>query len=360
MKRVTKAPGIRRRGNRWEVYVRVAGELHRTSFPLTASTAEMLDWQERQRAKKASEPAGGLAAEVNRYLLTVRHMPTFSERQRHLELWVAVLGPERDPHTITTAEIDATLSAWRTAGKAPTTVRHRRTALLHLFNRLYGKGKDNPVKASWRPADPKPEPRAIPPAVLKQILRAITGPKTRARLRVIAATGLPHKQVMAIEPHDIDWQRSRVRITARHKGAGAAGRWLPMNRHARFAFRAMARVEAFGAFSTGAMRITWRRALKRLGLPLSIRPYDLRHTAGTLLYQATGDLATVARLLGHSDSRTAARYSIEAHADLDTAAMDMLSKAYGRKVTKLRTSAGESHPQTRLPTGKQLEKRRKS
>jgi integrase len=352
-------PGIRRKGNRWEVYVRVSGELHRTSFPLTTPLVEMSDWQDRQRARLAPDPEGGLAADVTRYLLTVRHMPTFNERKRHLELWVAVFGTDRDPHSITTSEIDAQLSEWRASGLAPTSVRHRRTALLHLFNKLYG-DKENPVRRSWRPSDPKPEPRAIPPAVLKQILRSITGPKTRARLRVIAATGLPHKQVMLIRPEDIDWTRSRVRIAPRQKGAGAAGRWLPMNRHARFAFRALAKADAFGEFSTGAMRITWQRALKRLNLPASIRPYDVRHTAGTLLYQATRDLATVARLLGHSDPRTAARYSIEAHVEVDTAAMELLSKAYRPKSAKVRSLKGESQPAGKLPTRTQLERRKKS
>jgi integrase len=310
--------GIRRKGNRWEVSVRVKKKLRTTTFPLDTPDAIMAAWREAQRQQPVA--AGSLAADVNAYLETVRHMPTYAERKFHLEWWVNRLGPDRSRYAITTQEIDAALSALRVE-KSPTTARHYRSALLHLFNRLGGVAALNPVRASVRPHDPPPQPRAIPPATLKAILHAIKGPKTRARLWVMASTGLPHAQLMQLTPASVDWAHNRVRIPARKKGHGAAGRWLPLSRHARFAFRALDRAGAWGPFSSGAMRITWQRALKRLGLPMTWRPYDTRHTMGAQLYRATGDLATVARLLGHADQRTTVRYSLEAHEDTDAAAM---------------------------------------
>lgn len=317
--RKKKRPGIRRKGNRWEVEVRVLGTLHSRTFPLDTPDQVMQAWRESQRVSPL--PAGSFAEDVQRYLLTVQHMPTFHERKYHLQQWQTALGAHRSRSTITTTEINQVLSAWKAAGKSNTTVRHYRTALLHLYHRLDGPQAYNPVRASWRPQDPPPAARAIAPTLLRRILKAIQGPKTKARLWVMATTGIPQTQLMALTPESVDWQQSRVLVGARRKGAGTANRWVPLNRSARAAFRSLSKYEAWGRFSVGAMRITWQRALTRLKLPATLRPYDVRHTVGTELYKATGDLSTVARILGHADVRTTSRYSLEAHATTDAAAM---------------------------------------
>lgn len=314
-----KTPGIRRKGRRWEAYIRVSGILHTTTFPLDTPIAVMQVWREQQRGERLTR--GSFAADVAAYLKTVAHMPTLEERTFHLQWWIAQLGAERSRYTITTTDIDQALSALRASGKAATTVRHYRTALLHLFNRLDGRDARNPVRSSWKPKDPPPEARAIPPGTLRAILKAIKGPKTKARLWVMATTGLPQKQLMQLTPNAIDWALSRVRVPARRKGAGVAGRYVPLNRSARWAFRSLDKHHAWGPFSIGGMRKVWQRALTRLGLPLTLRPYDVRHTVGTELYRITGDLSTVARVLGHADVRTTARYSLDAHARADASAM---------------------------------------
>jgi integrase/recombinase XerD len=343
MGRKTRKPkGERLRGKSWEVYVRVNGELRWKTFPFHSTPDQRASWRIAQKnTARPTTDAGSFAADVETYLSTVRHMPTYQERAYHLGLWLAALGRDRPRFTIATTEIDAVLSQWRAAGKSPTTVRHRRTALLHLFHRLDGKHAANPVAASWRPRDPAPQPRAIDAATLKSILRAVKGPKTRAWLRVMAATGLPHKSLMQLTPDSIDWTRQRVRIPAREKGRGAPARWLPMNRHARYAFRALDAAGAWGKFSSGAMRVTWQRALKRLGLPKHLRPYDIRHSIGSQLYAATGDLATVARLLGHADIRTASRYSLDAHANTDAEAMQKIGRRLANKAANSSDSPGQ-------------------
>jgi integrase len=39
-----------------------------------------------------------------------------------------------------------------------------------------------------------------------------------------------------------------------------------------------------------------------------LKPYDLRHSFGTRVYQASGDLHATGRLMGHRDSKTTERY----------------------------------------------------
>jgi integrase len=52
------------------------------------------------------------------------------------------------------------------------------------------------------------------------------------------------------------------------------------------------------------IRRPWRRARDEAGLPKEITPHVLRHTAATRLLGKGANLMSVARFLGHKDSRT--------------------------------------------------------
>jgi integrase len=54
---------------------------------------------------------------------------------------------------------------------------------------------------------------------------------------------------------------------------------------------------------SNVLRRSFRPALKRAGLPLTTRPYDLRHSSATLLLLAGEDAKVVAERLGHSTTR---------------------------------------------------------
>jgi integrase len=320
--------GIRRRGAGWEANVRVGGHLHTQTFALDTPPRVMQDWRARQRGAAIPTRRGTLADDVTRYLATVRHMPTYEERKKHLDDWLAALGPDRSRATITTQELDAILSDWLTDPRsatdprplAPVSVRHRRTALRHLYRVLDGKSAPNPVADTRRPPDPRPQPRAVPLEHIRRMLEHLPTGQTRARVMVILATGLPHASVMALQPADVDLQRAVARVPARRKGQGAAARLLPLNPSAVAAFQEMARTKAWGAFSQSGMRSLVLRACEAAGVA-PFTPYQLRHTAATLIYQQTGSLDTTARLLGHSTTAITQRYTQEAHLAVDTLAM---------------------------------------
>jgi integrase len=330
-------PGIRRHGPGWEVRVYVAGVSYCEYFPLDTPKTVMRDWRAAQKARALPTRAGSFAADVAVYLKTVQHMPTFTERRKHLEEWLAVLGRDRSRATITTTEVDTALSAWLTQPRsdtdtrplAPVSVRHRRTALLHLYRTLDGRSARNPVAESRRPPDPAPEPRAVPLDRIRAVLAAMQPSASRARIMVLLATGLPHASLMAIKPEHVDTERRVVRVPARRKGKGAASRLLPLSDAALAAFRELATWDAWGKFSQSALHMAVRRACKRVGVP-HFRVYDLRHTAGTLIYQQTGDLATTARLLGHSTTKITERYTTEAHVGMDALASVALGQALAR------------------------------
>jgi integrase len=326
-----KSRGERRHGAGWEAYIRINGELRRKSFPLLSTPEQRHAWRVSQ--KHGARPRilrGSLADDVRAYLATVRHMPSYKDRAYHLAQWIVALGAERPRHSITTTDINTVLSGWAQR-LSPVSVRHRRTALLHLWRTLDGPGA-NPVSASWRPADPAPSSRAVPLERIQQVLALLEtrAPQTHARLLVMLTTGLPHKLLSLLTPADIDRARAVATIPARQKGKGAAARILPLSDAALHAFTKLHAADAWGAFSNSGMHSVLHRACDAVGVP-RFRPYDVRHTYGTLIYQLTGDLATTARLLGNSP-RMAERYASEANLLVDTAAQAKVGTELSRQL----------------------------
>lgn len=331
-KRPKSRRGIRRKGNRWEVSVRIKGLLHSATFPLDATDEEMQTWRKGQRANAPTVPAPGvgtLGRDAVRYLRTVKHKPDYVNQRTYLNRWIKHFGKYRHRHAITSVEIETALSTFR-ATLGPTTVRHHRTALINLWRTLDGKDAPNPASRTTRPADPEPRARAASLEHIRQVLAHLRPSQTRARLVLILTTGLPHKQIMQLTRDDWNKQKATLTVRGRSKGRGTAGRLIPLSAAGTKAMEDFDRWDCWGPFSASAMHSLVARACTTLEIP-RFRPYDLRHTAGTLIYQLTGDLATTARMLGHSGTKTAERYTQEAWANIDRAAGAKL----GAEVEKL-------------------------
>jgi integrase len=54
----------------------------------------------------------------------------------------------------------------------------------------------------------------------------------------------------------------------------------------------------------------FREARQEAGLPASLVLYCARHAFGTAIYEGTGNLAMVMKVMGHIDVRTAMRYQL--------------------------------------------------
>ena len=327
-----KATGIRRRRGGWRVVVRVHGRLYTKQFALETPIATMQAWRQQQVDRVAGSTAGAFAADVDDYLSRVAAMPSYRQRAAHLALWLAALGRDRPRHTITPAEIDRVLQDWlRTL--SPVTVRKRRTALQSLFVTLDGTGAPNPVRAAANPRVPPPEPRGLDYATIAKILAAMpdqqdVAPGTlrrpalgKLRAAVLAYTGIPPCALQALTPLDVDWTAKTLRLVARRKGRGAAARTVPLTADGLTALRAFHAAKAYGPFATEALNRSFKRAARRVGVDPRVRLYDLRHSFGRELYRLRGDLATVARFLGHAPGSTVtARYAEGANAAVDAAA----------------------------------------
>jgi integrase len=178
---------------------------------------------------------------------------------------------------------------------------------------------------------------AVAPTVklMKEVGREMTiNPDTEAKLLafaeqpmkdvliIIQDTGMRPDEVFRIKIENIDWTRrlifnpnGKTKAARRHvpisermldvlmvRCSGKQEGWLFPSRKA-----------ADGHLTTVAKQ--FREARAKAGLPKLLVLYCARHTFGTAAYEATGNLAMVMNVMGHTDVRTAMRYQ---HPELDS------------------------------------------
>lgn len=321
--------GITKTPSGYRVWQRVhAGPdgLKSKRFLRTATLAEMKAWREATRVAHRQQPKpaagrGTLAADIQRYLKLVATMPSLGDRTRDLAAWEAVYGM-RPRAKLTRDDYRLVLQEWRLHGRkgqplAASTVNHRRTALMHLYRVLDGKGAPNPLREIAPFEEPPPEPRDIGIATVKAILARMPKSKTRARVQVLAWTGIRGRSELGpMKPEHVDLKR---RICWVPTGKHGKPRVLVLNAAGERAWREFVALKAWGPYQKDSLRRSFRRAIKRLNierakqqlepLPLTIRVYDLRHTIATALVAAGADLADVQQHLGHTSPRMTRRYA---------------------------------------------------
>lgn len=340
--------GLRRHGQGWQASVFVTGlpRSYRT-FPVDTAIEEIQAWRVIERHRLQLQrgedvivgrlPAGTFAADAERYLKSVRALRDFRGREYDIARWVDVFGPRRTL-TIRPHEIRAQRDIWLTTGPkrvynkqakawqevdeplAASTVNHRLRALENLFTVLFPQGY-NPVRDVPEAEEPKPEDRSQPYSLLVTILAHMpdrgaperdkkrpTISKSKARLTLMAYTGLTHSQVMQLTPSDLDLTLPAIRVRARHKGKGAAGGWKPLPVDAKAALEGFIAADAFGRFSRHSLRKSWLRACEKADR-IGIRPYDLRHSFATRILDVTRDIRATQMLLNHANPKTTERYA---------------------------------------------------
>lgn len=323
------AAGITRTPIGFRAFVRVhpgAGGLKSKRFPKTATLTEMKNWREAQRvshraAPKAPVVKGTLAADIQRYLKLVATMPSLKDRTRDLEDWRRAFG-SKPRGNLTQQDYQQQLQEWRLHGKdghalAASTVNHRRTALMHLYTTLDGRGASNPLKDIVAFEEPPPEPRDLGLAVVKAILKAMPRSKTRARVKVLAWTGIRGASELGkMKPEHVNVSQATCWVPTGKKGKP---RQLVLNRAGLAAWKEFAALKAWGRYQKDSLRRSFHRAVRKVNkaraedklppLPAGIRVYDLRHTIATALLASGADLADVQQHLGHTSPRMTRRYA---------------------------------------------------
>lgn len=314
------ARGIRKIPQGFQAYVRVNGRFLSKSFPPDTALLIMRRWREEQRVRVrlgAELPKGAQTFEqdADDYLSSVQSMPSYSDQRRYILAWATVFAG-RQRNAIQPLEIKAELERLRRRLTA-SSCNKRRTALMSFYTVLNGRSGYNPVRDVPKYAEDSERPRAQSLWTLYRILALMRPSKTRARLRVMLWTGLPQRQIKQLRPEHIDWKGQRVYVTPRRKGKGKAGGYLPLLPGAIVALRAFNEVRAFGSFSHSAMHARFRLALAKFNAhrarfdhaPLAIRPYDFRHSFGTMIAGIVTDERAIQTLMLHSRAEQSRRYT---------------------------------------------------
>jgi integrase len=326
--------GIFRTKTGFRVFVRLSRDhLATETFGPDAPLATMKQWREdqrvdfRRRRDSVVDPkpeAQGFEKDAETYLKAVASMTSFADRKRDINWWVTIFK-ETPREQINSHEIAAALASARsTQGKplSASTLNHRRSALAHLWRTLDGKSARNPVRDVQKRREPDAEPRGLPYDIIQQIFDAMADSATKARLMVMAWTGIPPAQIKTITAGDIDLKAMTVYVRGRAKGHGTRGRLVPLMPEGVKAFKVFIRNDAFGTFSRSSMWKSFRLACTKVEAesqktkhPISlagVRVYDIRHSYGTQVYAASGDIRATQILMGHSKPEMTHRYTLGA------------------------------------------------
>jgi integrase len=329
---------LRQTASGWQKYTRVRGKgfvsEHTTEKP---STLEVRNWVRSQHVSDAPPKAvqrGSFPADVELYLASVEDMPSYKDRVRDMQWWAARF-PDRQRNSLTALEIKTHLVGFRRTHAAGSCDK-KRTALMSFFTALNSRSGYNPVRDVPRFEDFHPEPRDLPIWTIYRVLALMRPSPNRARLRVMLWTGWPHAQLARLKPEHIDIEHARAYVTPRRKGKGRAGGWLPLLPGAVVALRSFMAWGCYGPFSASSMHKMWDRAQAkyntRYSKAIDARPYDLRHSFGTMVAERTVDDRALQQLMMHSSAAQSRRYTERATQRRVAAAVEQVADSFKHRI----------------------------
>mgnify|MGYP003641258744 CR=1 FL=1 len=292
-------------------------------------------------------------SEESAYYLTLvqKKLETFSSRQRYIRYWCELFGT-RKRSSITVAELQHIQQElltnpkpklqtgtgqgkkWTPEPRSYSWVNQAFIALQNMYTMLdKGKNLSNPVKEIEKVPEPPLEPKGLPQALIEKIFSYIPESSSKIRVRLLSELGIGHKQLMQIEEKDIDFEHNAVVLKPRKKGdAKNLGQRKPVTERGMMAFRKMVDMGYFGTYNPSGVIAVFKRACRKTqqvflakgidlkkappegcGVDLNeITPYWLRHSYGTNMYLATGDLELVKNMMSHSSTEMTKRYTLAA------------------------------------------------
>lgn len=178
---------------------------------------------------------------------------------------------------------------------------------------------DNPLSRIPRPPVPKSAPRPVPMPVVRRIMD--DPPSVRARCYVVLAAfeGLRAHEIAKVRGDDLDLAAGWLYVT----GKGGQRAAVPLHPLVRDMARGMPK-EGFwfpgahdGHVGSLTVTVTVGRALRRAGS--SAKPHGLRHTFGTYVLRASGDLRVTQEAMRHRSVRSTQIYTQVSASDLQAA-----------------------------------------
>jgi integrase len=335
-----------RRGKTWHYDFTVAGRRQRGTTHQTSESrarkieSKLMEEAERRGPSAVLRRAPLLCDFATRFLEWVdqaRHLAPKSRRYYRVG-WNQIRGTPlmgMNLDRITTEELDSLALEG-----SPSYVNQA----LRTLRRLLGKA------AEWKVIAAAPRIKLLKELGREQTidleaegkLLAVAKQPMKDVLIIIQDTGMRPEEVFRIQLENIDWSR-RV-IFNPHGKTRASRRRVPISermldllmlrcRSRREGWLFPSRRAAEGHLTTVAKQ--FREARSETGLPRSLVLYCARHTFGTAAYEATGNLAMVMKVMGHTDVRTSMRYQ---HPVLDSIreAIDLRNSRHNPRHSDLR------------------------
>ena len=200
-------------------------------FPSDTPIREIKEWQQatrveltRSQRRPTVAAPGTLGADARRYLAQLRHLASYKPRVCEVDACTALYGRLRRIQ-VTAEHVRKARAAWVAEGYKPKTINNRVQTLRHFYRILDGKHSPTPANEVEPLVVPSLTPTLVPAEVFRTVAANLTDPKTCARFKVIASTGVRPAELKGTEPGDIDVDR-RVWAVRTAKGGTPLVFWL--------------------------------------------------------------------------------------------------------------------------------------
>lgn len=313
--------------------------------------------RERLKAENTLRASDTFAHDVHRYLKTISSESHRRNAASYLKHWEKAFC-DLQSNAITELEVKERFAA---IGKAASTRNHIRRELFVFYQTLNGPHGYNPARNLKAVREKYRDARALSYDVIEQIFATLKPSPTKARLMVMAYTGLPQSLIAKLRPSDLHLERGVVYVHPRRKGAGVEGRELPLSHAGIEALKEFQRLNAFGPFQNRQLVNTFAHGIRaaKVSVPEGTRPYDLRHSFLTEVYRQTGDLKAVSELGMHATLEQTARYAQGAVSERATKAVTSVPRFTTTASPGKRSNSVKSHP-PRVQSSQRRKSRRKT
>ncbi len=235
----------------------------------------------------------------------------------------------RDPRKARESHLIVHLGQLRRAGRAPSTVTRKLSAIRSFYRFLAAQGaiSADPTAALPAPRLLRKLPQVLTVAQVQRLLAqpdasSLRGLRDRAMLELLYASGLRVSELVGLTRDDLNLEQGLVRCV----GKGGKERIVPVGKPALEAVERYlaAREDASPALFPGRKgrplsRVScWRiitRYARQAGIRTPLSPHTLRHSFATHLLEGGADLRAIQELLGHASVATTEIYT---HVSPDT------------------------------------------
>jgi integrase len=254
--------------------------------------------------------------------------------------------PHKRLNEIHAEDIDSYKAARLREGVKLGTVARELRVLKHLFNRAIKNRKlfgDNPVTKSGIPNVNDQKERILKPDEEERLLASIRSIDLYHAVQLAITTGMREMEILGHEFSWVNWESRYTEIPQTNTKSGEK-RKIRLKTIAYQILLERRKLHPTSKYvfpsdsTTGhlmSVKTSWRAACRRAGI-YDLRFHDLRHTAATRMLEKGIPLQSVAKILGHSSTRTTERYGHpDDSVDMGLEVLDGYSQKVGQKLEQL-------------------------